>query len=155
VREPREPLQVRIDEEAHHGNRPEPAHQRVELPDGEEEDGERGEAERDDLPRAQLPARQLPAGRAGIRCVDSRVDQAVQPHRERAGADHRHRHPEQVARGRNRADGQERADVREREREDGVLDLDEAREADGQRRAPLGGVGSRRAKPGSAAACRR
>src|SRR5579884_411075 len=34
VAEPSEPLEIRIDDEAHDGNRPEPAHERVQLPDG-------------------------------------------------------------------------------------------------------------------------
>ena len=64
----------------------------------------------------------------GLRGVDPRVDQPVQRHRERAGADHRDRDPEQVVRRRDAVDREERADVGERQREDRVLDLDQARE---------------------------
>ena len=51
VREPREALQVRVDDEAGDGDRPEPADERVELPHGDEEDRERDRAERPHLQR--------------------------------------------------------------------------------------------------------
>ena len=71
----------------------------------------------------------LAAGGARVPRVDLRVDQPVEGHRQRAGADHRHRDPDEIVRARHSVDRQQRADVREREREDGVLDLDERREA--------------------------
>ena len=61
VAEPRDPLQVRVDDEEHDRDRPEPAHERVELEDGDEEDGER-EPRRAPAP---APARAIrPAARA-------------------------------------------------------------------------------------------
>src|SRR5207248_551368 len=123
VAKPREPLQVRVDGERRDRNRPEPANNVRELEDGDEEERERGGAEERDLRRREQAARELTAGRAWVARVDLRVDQPVQPHRERAGADHRERDPEEVVRRRYAVDRQEGADVREREREDGVLDL--------------------------------
>ena len=55
VAEPREPLQVRIDDERDHRHGREPAHERVELPDGDEVDDERHDAEARP-PRARVSA---------------------------------------------------------------------------------------------------
>ena len=82
--------------------------------------------------------RARPTATREAQCVDSRasmrgVDQPVQRHRQRTRADHREGDPEQVVRRRNIADGQERADVGERQREDRVLELDEPGEPHGQR----------------------
>ena len=96
--EPRDALQIRVDDEEHHGNRPEPAHERVELEDGEQKDGERKRAETEHLGARQRSGRQLARCGARIPGVDLGVDQPVQPHRERAGADHRDGHPEPVGR---------------------------------------------------------
>ena len=94
----------------------------------------------------QLPARELAARGARVARVDAGVDEPVQRHRERPRADHRERDPEQVVRRRRLADGEERADVRERQREDRVLDLHEPREARRQRRERRsGGVHGRHA----------
>ena len=49
--EPREPLQVRVDDEHRDRDRPQPAHDRVELRDGEEKHGERRHAQREHLAR--------------------------------------------------------------------------------------------------------
>ena len=132
--EPREALEVRVDDEADDRDRPQPAHDRVELPDGDEEQRERGDAEDDDLRDRELAARDLAAGGARVPRVDPRVDQPVERHRERAGADHRERDPEEVVRARPAVDREKGADVRERQREDRVLDLDEPREPRRQRR---------------------
>ena len=88
----------------------------------------------DDLDDRQLPARQLAAGGARVARVEPRVDQPVQRHRQRPRADHRDRDPDEVVPARPRVHGEERADVRERQREHGVLDLHEPREARRQRR---------------------
>src|SRR5439155_25475332 len=48
MREPGPALQVRVDDERSNGNRPEPAHDRIELEDGDEEERQRGQAEDDD-----------------------------------------------------------------------------------------------------------
>ena len=69
--EPRDPLQVRVDDEADDRDRPEPAHDRVELPDGDEEDRERRGAEGDDLAtasRAAPAARGRPCAGCARRC---------------------------------------------------------------------------------------
>src|SRR5262249_10619778 len=62
VAEPRVALEVRVDDEADDRYRPEPANDRVELPDRDEEERERGEAEENDLGDGELAARKLPAG---------------------------------------------------------------------------------------------
>ena len=94
VAEPGDPLEVRVDDETDDRDRPEPAHDRVELPDGGEKERERAETEDDDLGDRELAARDLPAGGARVPRVDPRVDQAVERHRERPCADHRERDPE-------------------------------------------------------------
>ena len=127
--EPREALEVRIDDEADHRDRPEPAHEWVELPDRGEEERERSGAEDDDLGDRELAARELAAGRPRVSRVDARIDQAVERHRQRAGADHGKRDPEEIVSARRPVDCEERADVGKRQREDRVLDLDEPREA--------------------------
>ncbi len=126
VAQPGESLEVRVDDEADDGDRPEPAHDRIELPDSDEKERERANAEDDDLGDRELTARNLPARGTRISRVDPGVDQAVERHRERAGTDHRQRDPEEVVSAGHPADGEERADVGERQRKDGVLDLDEA-----------------------------
>ena len=72
---------------------------------------------------------QLPRRRPRVAGVDAGVDEPVERHRQRAGADHRHGDPDEVVRARDAVDGEEGADVRERQREDRVLDLHERREA--------------------------
>src|SRR5690349_23966578 len=133
VAEPREALQVRVHDEHRDRDRPQVVRLRRELEDGDEEERERGRAEEDDLGDGQLPARELAAGGARVARVDTGIDEPVERHRERAGPDHRERDPDEIVRGRRLADGEERADVRERQREDGVLDLDEPRVARRQR----------------------
>ena len=131
--EPREPLQIGVHDEPDDRDRPEPPHERVELIDGDEEERERPGAEEDDLRHRELSARDLPAGGAWVARVDAGVDQPVERHCERSRADHRQRDPQQVVRARRSPDGEERTDVGEGQRKDGVLDLDEAREARGHR----------------------
>ncbi len=125
VAEPRPALQVRVDHEPDDGDRPEPVHQRVELVDGNEEQRERAGAEEHHLRLREQPRRELAPRRARVARVQAGVDQAVQSHRQRAGTDHRDRDPEQVVRARGSVHGEERPDVRERQREDRVLELDE------------------------------
>jgi len=50
VREPRDALEVGVDHEGGDGNRPQPAHDRVELVDREEKDTHGGQEEETDLP---------------------------------------------------------------------------------------------------------
>ena len=129
VRDPGEPLQVRVDHEPGHRDRPQPADDRVELPDRQQEHAERDEAEERDLRFGQLARRKLAARSARVPGVDAGVDQLIEPHRQRAGPDHRNRDPEQVVRRRDAVDREEGADVRKRQREDRVLELDERDEA--------------------------
>jgi hypothetical protein len=123
--EPREPLQVRVDDEGDDGDRRQPPDERVELEHRHRVERERRGAKADHLGGAERTRRELARRGARVERVDPRVDQTVERHRERAGADHRKRDPEQVVRRRHALDGEERADVREREREDRVLELDE------------------------------
>src|SRR5262249_34852946 len=133
VAEPGDPLEVRVDDEADDRDRPEPADDRIELPDGREEERQRGEAEGDHLRDGELAARDLPAGGTGISGIDPRVDQTVERHRKRAGTDHRERDPQQIVRARRSVHGKKRADIRERQREDRVLDLHQPRKPRGER----------------------
>jgi hypothetical protein len=118
-------LEVRVDDERGHGDRPQPPDDGRQLVDGNEEHDERGEREKDDLPGPEGSARELATRGARVPGVDTRVDEPVQRHRETPRADHCHRHPEEVVRAWNAVHREERADVRERKREDGVLHLDE------------------------------
>ena len=123
-------LQVRVDDEADRpGSARASARRRFELEDRDEEDDERRDAEERDLRAREQPRRQLARRGARIARVELGVDQPVQPHRERARADHRDGDPEQVVRRRDAVDREQRADVRERQREERVLDLHEPREA--------------------------
>ena len=103
------------------------------------------------MPGPQGAARQLAAGRARIAGVDAGVDQAVERHREAARADHRDRDPERSPRAGHAVDGEERADVRERQREDRVLELDEREEEPrvAERRRLVMSAGARSARPAS------
>ena len=133
--EPREPLEVRVDDEADDRDRPQPARR-----SGRAARRRRGRAR---ATRAQKTTTwtieswplgiSRPAVR-GFRASIPRVDQPVERHRERARADHRERDPEQVVPARRPVHREERADVRERQREDRVLDLHEPREPRRQRR---------------------
>jgi hypothetical protein len=139
---PRDALEVRVDDEEHHGDRPEPADERIELPHRDEVDGERHHAERRHLQSCQQPGGELPSGGAGVPRVDLRVDEPIQAHRQRSRAGHRHRDP-----GHGRETGpavhrEQRSHVRERQREDGVLEPYQPREPDGQRRRHRAHAGS-------------
>ena len=70
VAEPREPLQVRVDDEADDRDRPQPAHDRVELEDREQEQRERRGAEEQHLRTRQQSGRQLARRRARIARVE-------------------------------------------------------------------------------------
>src|SRR5712691_991468 len=59
VAEPREALEVRVDDEARDRNRPEPVRERRELEHRDEEERKRRNAEERDLDDAELAARQL------------------------------------------------------------------------------------------------
>ncbi len=136
--EPRVPLEVRVDDEHRHGDRPQPADDRVELEDRHQKQRECGRAERQYLPACQRPAGQLPARGARILRVEFCVDEPVQRHRERAGSHHGDRHPDQLVPPGPLARGKKDARVGEGQREHGVLDANERREAprkgDGRRR---------------------
>ena len=95
--EPGESLQIRVDEEHRHRDRPEPAHDRIELEDREEKHREGGRAEREHLRAREQAARKLTSRGAWIRGVELGVDEPVQRHRQRARPDHGDRHPEHVA----------------------------------------------------------
>src|SRR5919204_6974328 len=125
VAEPGPALQVRVDDEGHDRDWPEPADDRVQLEDGDEEERKRGRAEGGDLAAAEESGWELARGSARIARVDRGIDQPVQAHRQRAGPDHREGDPDEIVRGRNPTDAEQRADVGERQREDRVLDLDE------------------------------
>ena len=127
VAEPGEALQIRVDDEHANGNRPEPAHDRVEVPHGEEVERQRRHAERHDLGAPERAGRELSRGRAGVARVELGVDQPVERHRQRPCADHREHDPGDVGSPRPAADREHRADDRERQREHRVLELDEAR----------------------------
>src|SRR3712207_1648184 len=110
-------------------DRRQPEAERIQRPRGEEEDG-RGD--HDESP-CECPGEQ--AGRdvsrpgARVASVDRGVDDAVEGHRRRTGADHGDDDPEQlapeIAGGETGlAKRQQRAGQREREREDRVLELD-------------------------------
>ena len=130
--EPGDALQVRVDDEQHDRNRPEPAHDRVELEDGDQEENERGRAHHEHLRPRERSRRQLARGCPRVAGVDLGVDEAVETHRKRSGADHGQRDPEPLRGGRHLTEREQHPDVREREREDRVLELDERGEAPGQ-----------------------
>ena len=126
VAEPREPLQVRVDDERRDGDRREPAHERVELPDGDEVDDQRAEAEPDD----RRPASAVPDGssRPAVRGFAASMPASIS--RFSAIASERAPIIATVIQSRSWPEGtpsdrEERADVGERQREDRVLELDE------------------------------
>jgi hypothetical protein len=123
--QPREALQVRIDDEPDERDRPQPAHDRIELEARHEVERNRESAEGDDLHARKPSGRQLAVGRARIASVYLRIDHAVQPHRQRTRTEHRKRDPDEIVRRRNPVDAEQRADVGKRQSEDGVLDLHE------------------------------
>src|SRR6185437_415158 len=73
MREPGPALQIRVDDKRGNGDRPEPAHDRVELKDRDQEERERGDAKKDDLATAQQTAGKLPRGRPRIARVDGGI----------------------------------------------------------------------------------
>ena len=89
VAERREALEIRIDDHRDDHDRREPARDRRQLRDADDEDGERRQRERDHLRALEAPGRQLAPCRARVASVDGRVHEAVDGHRERARADHR------------------------------------------------------------------
>ena len=132
VAEPREALQVRVDDEADDRDRPQPAHDRVELPDGDEEERERGERRR--RPPAATESWPLGSSRPAVRGLRASIPASIR--RLSAIASDRAPTIASVIQRRSCAlgdavDREERADVGERQREDRVLDLDEPREPRG------------------------
>ena len=91
--EPRHALEVRVDDEARNRDRPEPAHDLVQLEDRNEKHDERREAEQPDLRARQQARRQLARRGARVARVELRVDEPVEAHRERSRADHRNGDP--------------------------------------------------------------
>ena len=71
VAEPREPLEVRVDDEQRDGDRPQPAHDRVELQDGDEEDDEAARTRAIDLPAGERPAGSSRSAVRGFRASSS------------------------------------------------------------------------------------
>ena len=133
VAEPRHALQVRVDDEHRDRNRPEPADDRLELKRRDQVQREGGGAEGPNLGRGERPGGDLAARRARVSSVELRIDEPVQAHGERPSTHHREGQPDRRADARESVDGEERADVREREREDGVLELDERGKAPRER----------------------
>ena len=128
--EPRDPLQIRVDDEEHDGDRPEPAHERVELVDGDEVERERAAAESEHLRHASGGPHG--SSRPAVRGLRASTPASIS--RLSAIASVRAPTIATVIQSRSRArgappDGEQRADVGERQREDGVLELDEPREA--------------------------
>ena len=142
VTEPGHALEVRVDDEHHDGDGPEPAHERVELPHRDEVDAEREDAERGDLQPCEDAGRDLPSRGPGVPRIDLRVDEAIEAHRQRPRADHRERDPRHRLEAGPAVHREQRPDVGEREREDRVLEPDEAREPDGQRSRDRAHAGS-------------
>jgi len=125
VAERSEALQVRIDDERHDDDRRQRPRQRRELAQRDCEHDQTGGAEQQDVARSKEARRQLASSGARVRGVELGVDQTVQRHRQRAGAGHRDRDPDQIAERGSPVNCQDRADVRVRQREDRVLELDE------------------------------
>ena len=125
-------LQVRVDDEADDRDRPEPVHERVELVDGDQEHGERAEAEerRPAPSRADRPAAPAAAVRGLRASIPASISRFSPMASERAPTIATVIQSE-VVRARDAVDGEERADVGEREREDRVLELDERVETRG------------------------
>ena len=127
--EPGDALQVRVDDEADDRDRPEPPHDLFSWKTATRKTTNDGDAEERDLRARQQARGQLARSGSRIARVELRVDQPVQPHRQRPRADHRDGDPEQVVRRGHAVHREQRADVRERQREQRVLDLHEPREA--------------------------
>ena len=142
--EPREPLEVRVDHERRRRGSARASARRVELPDRDEEDDERGGAERRHGADRERARRQLARRGARIRRVDPASISRLS-----AIASERAPTIATVIQSRswpdgNAVDGEERADVGEREREDRVLDLDRRAKrtaVPGARCRPHSGVG--------------
>ena len=83
--------------------------------------------------RARALPRELARRGPRVARVELGIDEPVDRHRERPRADHRDGDPHHVREPGPRVDREERADVRERQREDGVLDPHERRESPRQR----------------------
>ena len=130
VAEPGDPLQVRVDDEQHHRHRPEPAHERVELEDGDEEDA-RARARTAPITCARESA---PAGSSREAVRGFRASSSASISRFRPIASVRAPTIATVTQSQSRAggslaDGEQHPDVRERQREDRVLELHERGEA--------------------------
>ena len=130
VREPGEALQVRVDHEAGNGDRPQPAHERVELADRDQEDARATPGRR--ATPATTVSRPPGSSRAAVRGLRASMPASIS--RLRPIASDRAPTIATVIQRRSCADGhavdrEQRADVGERQREDRVLDLHERGEA--------------------------
>src|SRR5262249_45450864 len=125
--EPRHSLEIGVHDEQRHRDRPQPAHDGIELEDGNEKERQCDDAERADLSARKRSGRQLALRRARIAHVDVGVDQSVQTHGGRPRTHHREGDPDEVVRGRRGVFRQKGARVRKRECEHRVLELDQPR----------------------------
>ena len=129
VAQPREALEVRVDHEHRDGDRPQPAHDRVELQDRDQEHDKRHRHKSQHLRTSERATRQLAHRRTRVPRIDLGVDEPVQGHRERSRSDHGDGDPNHVREAGPGVDREERPDVCEREREHGVLDANKRRQA--------------------------
>ncbi len=124
MRERREPLCVRVSEDRDERYRREREREPVQHAGRDEEQDDRTERERADKTDADVACRERAHGGPRVLGVDVAVDEPVERHRGASGADHGDGDPEQRAKRRDAARRRHRAEQRERQGKERVLDLD-------------------------------
>ena len=127
VRPGGEALRVGIKEEDRQRERGKFERQLVQAPGGDDEQRGGRDRENPSEPERQVAGGERAVCRAGISAVEFDVGNAVHRHGGGAGADHGDDDPEDLTPRWEAADGaggEQRADQRDREREDGVLEFD-------------------------------
>ena len=139
MREPREPLGVRVAEEDQEGHGGEGQRQAVQAGRGGDENGQGGPEERPDEGHRERARRQRPIRGARVGCVDSAVRQPVVSHGGASGAHHGGQDLSDDRPRRPSAGREHHGEQGERQRKESVRELDHRerrRELAGERRAP-------------------
>src|SRR5450759_4302114 len=96
VTEPGRPLEIWVDDERRHRYRPQIANDRGQPKRRQNQQHKCREAEERRLPQLKAPARKLAPSRARVSRIDLAIDNPIDPHGQRAGADHGQRDPEKL-----------------------------------------------------------
>ena len=148
MRDPRDAFAKRIEQHAQAGDRKQFYAERIEHPCRPQQDGEACDDRREHRKGRERAAGERAPGGARIARVDVAVEVAIGGHRRGACAQHRQRDPAKHGPRWKAAGGDQRADVRERQREERMLDANLPQEERGFHRGSPSECSSRASAAG-------